>query len=73
MPTKVVHYNGSSMLHPAVFQICTCHGVTSRSYSGGETAVLLFKAETASLGEVWKGSICKDSRPAPLVPLVVSS
>lgn len=54
------------MLHPAVFQTCACHDVTSRSYSGGETAVLLSKAETATLGKTRKGSICKDTRLAPL-------
>lgn len=66
MPTKVIHYNGSSMMHPAVFQTCACLDVTSRSYSGGETSVLLSKAETANLGKIWKGSICKDTRSAPL-------
>lgn len=53
-------------MHSAVFQTCGCHDVTSRGYSGGETAVLLSKAETGSLGKIWKESICKDTRPAPL-------
>lgn len=66
MLTKAVHYNGSCMLHPAVFQTCACHDVTSRGYSGGETAVLLSKAETANLGNIWKGSIYKGTRSAPL-------
>lgn len=69
MPTKVIHYNGSSMMHPAVFQTCACHDVTSRGYSGGETSVLLSKAETANLGKNWKGS--PDQHP--WVPPVVSS
>lgn len=45
MPTKVVHYNGSSTMHAAVFQTCACHDVASRDHSGGETAVLLSKAD----------------------------
>lgn len=40
--------------------------VANRGYSGGETAVPLSKAETANLGKIWKESLCKDTRPAPL-------
>lgn len=66
MPTKVARYNGSSMMHPAVWQACACRGVASTSYSGGDATVLLPKVETANLGKRWQGNGCKGTRPALL-------
>lgn len=62
---KFVHYNGSSMMHPAVFQTSACHDVTSRGYSGGETAVLLSKAD-CQFGENLKRKYLQGYRTSTL-------
>lgn len=72
MPAKVDNFNSYSMLHPDVWQACTCYGVTSRPYSGGGVVVSLLKVETSNLGKRWKGNGCKGTGPAPWLPPVVS-